>query len=314
MIIRPRAGLIAVLIGAVLFGAWRPARATAQGEEGESGDSPSLPAARSSARDATSDGQIALARAMEAYERSELDRCAAELATALGSGTLHPPVLAQVHRLQGILAVADGDTVRATRSFQLSLALNPEQETPAELGPAEAALFDGIRAGGMSLSLRTESTAVEGGAVRIQVEALGAPAGAIATFRWRSPGALAPSNHGRFDVPAPEAARRDQPLAFVIDAQDAAGNILATVEGTYRWPSVQVPTAHEVAEESEGSPPPPPEQIPVGPNHTRRRRIILGVTSAVVLVASAVTLGIWAARRPVETRVVPSTAALGGSW
>ena len=132
-----------------------------------------------------------LQAAQAAYEASDLDEVSARLDAALRSGTLVAGELALAHRLLGILAVADGDDERALAEFAVSLALHAEQETPTELGPEQAALFDGIRAGRAPLQLELEAGEVaRGGRFELTHATPTAPEGLVARYEIeaRAPG------------------------------------------------------------------------------------------------------------------------------
>ena len=233
-----------------------------------------------------------LQAAQAAYEASDLDVASARLDAALRSGALTTAELALAHRLLGILAVADGDDQRALAEFAVSLALHAEQETPTELGPEQAALFDGIRAGRAPLRLQLQAGEVApGGRFELSHATPTAPEGLVARYEIQ---ASAPGSD-----------------PWRVESTGAS----STIEGA-AWRGAELLTIHARAVDPHGNvvteasldvrKPPPPSELPqpVAPPPKRSRvGLIVGIVAGVVAIAAGVGVGVWAANRPVQTSI-----------
>lgn len=234
-----------------------------------------------------------LQAAQAAYEASDLDEASARLDAALRSGALRTTELALAHRLLGILAVADGDDERALAEFAVSLALDAEQSTPTELGPEQAALFDGIRAGRAPLRLELEAGEVaQGGRFELSHTTPTAPEGLVA--------------HYAIEASAPGS----DPWRV-----ESTG-VRSTIEGA-AWRGAEVLQVHARALDAYGNAvteasidvrkPPPPRELPnpvVMPEPKRSRvGLIVGIVAGVLVVGAGIGVGVWAANRPVQTSI-----------
>lgn len=234
-----------------------------------------------------------LQAAQTAYEASDLDEASARLDAALRSGALRTTELALAHRLLGILAVADGDDERALGEFAVSLALDAEQTTPTELGPEQAALFDGIRAGRTPLRLELEAGEVaQGGRFDLSHTTPTAPEGLVARYEIEAqpPGGdpwRVESTAARSTVEG-AAWRGAEVLQVHARALDAYGNAIAEASIDVRKP-------------------PAPSELPdpvVTPEPKRSRvGLIIGIVAGVLVAGAAIGVGVWAANRPVQTSI-----------
>jgi len=132
--------------------------------------------------------QGAVAPALAAYQRGELDQAAQLFRQALETPGNSPETLVVIHRHLGILASASGDHEAARAAFEVSLALDPEQEAPSELGGAQRAPFDAARTAREGRRLRVEvqlpPAAVAAGA-EVAVAATDAPEALVDAMRIR---------------------------------------------------------------------------------------------------------------------------------
>ncbi|MEM9075190.1 MAG: hypothetical protein AAGE52_42220, partial [Myxococcota bacterium] len=240
---------------------------------------------------AAANAQDALSIAESAFAESNLDAASAALRDALASGALDSRSLARVYVLEGVIAVADGQQEVASRAFERALILAPETETPAELGPDEAAAFEDLRR-------RAEESPLT---LELDHEPVlpGAPVVVQATVRHRSDELVArlqaavldgeevawsgTSLDGAFAIP--ETQRRGDSLRVRVRAVDPRGNTVR--EETL---SVALPQVEANPEPNVLVTPPAPEEEATPLRHKWWLWTIVGV----VVGAGAAGVGIWA--------------------
>lgn len=190
--------------------------------------------------------------AIAAYEAGRIDDAQARLEAIVARGRAGPDDLHRVHLHLGILAAVMGETDRAERAWRLALALRPATETPAELAPAQRAIFERLRAQAAALSVRAAAVgaASNEAATTVRVDVANAPDGSVTQIRslatpasggapWSATvGAGEPTE---LAIPA-IAWRAATRLDVVIEALDAHGGVLARTELTLRH--AQASAAH----------------------------------------------------------------------
>lgn len=184
--------------------------------------------------------QDSLESARRAFDEGALDVALERFTDALENPSHGRAELAEIHRYLGVLRIAQGDVESAMREFEYSLALDPNQTAPAELGSAHRARFDQIRtsrSGPLALTLSQTGTVSREASTAVRPRLTNAPAGLVASIRvasdstgWQTE--LAPSAT-ELHVPAAAWGARDR-VTITASAVDAHGNVIvaANVELT----------------------------------------------------------------------------------
>ncbi|MEM7608926.1 MAG: tetratricopeptide repeat protein, partial [Myxococcota bacterium] len=110
------------------------------------------------------------------FQRGEVEEAQRAFEAARAAGELDPAAVARVERYLGIVYASLGEDARALQSFERSLAVDPEQATPTEIGPEQQAFFETARRSAEALDVAV-SRQGEG----YMAELIGAPAGWVAT-------------------------------------------------------------------------------------------------------------------------------------
>jgi hypothetical protein len=176
--------------------------------------------------------QDSLESARRAFEEGALDVALERFTDALENPSRDRAELAEIHRYLGVLRVAQGDVESAMREFEYSLALDPNQTAPAELGAAHRARFDqirGARTGPIELALSASGAVSREASTAVSARLTNAPAGLVASIRiasdstgWQTE--LAPSAT-EFRLPPAAWGARDR-VTVTASAVDAHGNVI----------------------------------------------------------------------------------------
>lgn len=164
-----------------------------------------------------------------------------------------PAELARGYLQLGALHAATGDASSAERDFAVALAIDPELEAPAELGPSLRGAFDRARASASAMTLQVR-TAVSEHATTLQLELAHAPPGLVVAFRARVEAGAEPfvaraEGDARVEVVLPRAAFAGAPQAsVVVEALTLQGASALRVRSTVAAPATL--SAEQVAEES----------------------------------------------------------------
>jgi len=212
--------------------------------------------------------------ARAAIEASDYMNARAQLTALMGKGTSGPNELAEIHRLNGIVAGALGETQVATVSFQLALALNPKITLPVGTSPKIIRPFTAAQAYFKTrepLRIKTETQATP---PSVTLVILSDPMSMIARARvtFAVDGGAEQTREGtgkeRITLELPDGARIDLRIA----ALDTMGNRVAEL-GTADVPIVIIGSKKAGSDiKRVGTkldrlvlppPPPPPQQRPL---------------------------------------------------
>lgn len=212
---------------------------------------------------------VSVDTARAAIDASDYLKARAELTKLIGMGRSGPVELAEIHRLYGIVAGAQGETQVATVAFQLALALNPKLTMPVGTSPKIARPFASAQNFIKTrdpLRVKTEtSTTPPSVTLVILADTMSMVARMRVTFTVDGGPEQTREGTGkeRITIELPEAERLDLRVA----ALDTMGNRVAEV-GTVDVPiviigkpAVKVPDKQIVVAPPR-PPPPPPKQRP----------------------------------------------------
>jgi hypothetical protein len=182
--------------------------------------------------------QDSLESARRAFADGALDVAFERFTDALENPTRDRNELAEIHRYLGVLRIAQGDVESGMREFEYSLAIDPNQSAPDELGSAHRARFDSIRGqrtGPIGLELSTDGAVSREAPTPIRAELVRAPAGLVVAVRivsdstgWQTE--LAP-NTNTLNLPPAAWGERER-VTLSASGVDSHGNVVvaATLE------------------------------------------------------------------------------------
>lgn len=169
------------------------------------------------------------------------------------------PVVARLHRIEGLRAFVDGDAARADQAFAAARAIEPAYVFPEALVP-------------------------EGHPVRVRYTALTPQAGSTTALPSPTSGYLTLDARSSRDLPA------DRPTLLQVVGDDGAVRASA-----YLWPG-DPPPVYAASAVATGAPPPPTDPVPP-PTTTKARKgpnLPLAVAAGASLAVAGGTMGLAA--------------------
>lgn len=204
------------------------------------------------------------------FQRGELEQALESFEALRLTGQNGPADVARIERHLGILYAAVGRDAEASRAFERSLSISPEQPIPQEIGPEQQSFFATVQRSreGRAVSIAVESLS----AGRYRASATDAPEGWIARVVAEVGGDERTGDESVEFSPEPSAWLDDR-VDVRLRALDEFGNTVAIGRETLtREPAIVEPPSN-------------------------RGRILGLVLGGIALAAGGAGLGVWLARR-----------------